>query len=144
MPAGTSQWIIIIKSNTDSDSDQDAVKQVRRPVLKHTILIDEAGRNLKADVFFSLIVRKYYSFLDYSRDICNGLVDLDSDVVIACVGIGYIFKFTRKEVEQSLEQFMQSVLFMRPRAKISSAPCGQYFSDLLRWQKHCRCSISRW
>ena len=75
------------------------------------LLLDDMGENVKEDVFFCRQYRKGYSFLDFSKEINDGLIRVPN-VVLCCIGIGYIFKWGLMELQKQLQQFMQAVCGM--------------------------------
>ena len=64
--------------------------------------------NIKEDAFFYPVIRKGYCFQDFSQDIANNIINIPEKVV-CCVGIGYIFKWTKAELTVQLQQLMETI-----------------------------------
>ena len=125
--------------------------QVIMPSRRYHIIMDEAGRNLSADVFFSLTHKKYYSFLEFSNAIAIGEVLLETDIIFICVGIGYVFKQTSADVKNTLEHLMQTIYFLRPSAQLYIStlwPNYNRFSEtsvaLLKYNKAIAQTVLKW
>ena len=71
--------------------------------------MDEAGENIKEDAFFYPELRRCYSFREFSDDVRNNRITVNTTDVVCWVGIGYIYKWTRNEIMMQLQHLLESL-----------------------------------